>query len=255
MEHEEYCARAGAEIARMAQVTRCAALETPVPACPGWDLARLIKHTGIVHRWATAAVATKATERVASTDLDVGLPADVADYPQWLAAGAAPLLAALREAGADAPVWSWASDGGGSGWWARRMLHETTVHRADAELARGIEPSIDPVVAADGVGEFLAIGRLASRPSQRLAELPDDQTIHLHATDNGLGSGGEWLISLGGDDGYTWSHGHAKGTVAVRGPAALLLLLAYGRVKPDDERLTVFGDASLLTTWQDIMTL
>jgi hypothetical protein len=110
------------------------------------------------------------------------------------------------------------------------------------------------VAAADGVGEFLAIARLGSRPSQRLAELPGGQTVHLHATDDGLDSGGEWLISLG-DASYTWSHGHAKGTVAVRGPAALLLLLAYGRVKPDDERLAVFGDASLLTTWQDIMTL
>jgi hypothetical protein len=129
------------------------------------------------------------------------------------------------------------------------------VHRVDAELSLGIEPSLDPVAAADGVSEFLLNARLGSRPSQRLAELPAGQTVHLHATDDGLGSGGEWLISLGGDAGYTWSHGHAKAAVAVRGPAALLLLLAYGRVKPDDGRLTVFGDASLLTTWQDIMTL
>jgi uncharacterized protein (TIGR03083 family) len=255
MEHEEYCARAGAEITRMAEVTEGAALDMPVRSCPDWDLARLIKHTGIVHRWATATVATKATEPVAVSALDAGLPADVAGYPRWLAAGAAPLLAALREAGPDAPVWSWAADDGGSGWWARRMLHETTVHRVDAELALGIEPSLDPVAAADGVDEFLEIARRGSRPSQRLAELPADQTIHLHATDDGLGPDGEWLISLGGDAGYTWSHGHAKGAVAVRGPAALLLLLAYGRVKPDDERLASFGDASLLASWQDVMTL
>jgi len=255
MEHEEYCARAGAEITRMAEVTVSAALETPVPTCPGWDLAKLIRHTGIVHRWATATVATKATERVAADALDAGLPADVAGYPRWLAAGGASLLTVLREAGPGLPVWSWAADDGGSGWWARRMLHETMVHRVDAELSLGIEPSLDPVAAADGVSEFLLNARLGSRPSQRLAELPAGQTVHLHATDDGLGSGGEWLISLGGDAGYTWSHGHAKAAVAVRGPAALLLLLAYGRVKPDDGRLTVFGDASLLTTWQDIMTL
>jgi uncharacterized protein (TIGR03083 family) len=135
------------------------------------------------------------------------------------------------------------------------MLHETMVHRVDAELSLGIEPSLDPVAAADGVSEFLANARLGSRPSQRLTELPAGQTVHLHATDDGQDFDGEWLISLGGDVGYTWSHGHAKGTVAVRGPAALLLLLTYGRVRPDDERLTVFGDASLLATWQDIMTL
>ena len=239
----------------MAELTQGAAVETPVPTCPGWDLAKLIKHTGIVHRWATATVAAKATERIAADALDAGLPAEVAGYPRWLAAGAAPLLTVLREAGPDLPVWSWAADDGGSGWWARRMLHETMVHRVDAELSLGIEPSLDPVAAADGVSEFLLNARLGSRPSQRLAELPAGQTVHLHATDDGLGSGGEWLISLGGDAGYTWSHGHAKATVAVRGPAALLLLLAYGRVKPDDEQLTVFGDPGLLTTWQDIMTL
>jgi hypothetical protein len=30
------------------------------------------------------------------------------------------------------------------------MLHETTVHRADAELALGVEPVISPAVAVDG---------------------------------------------------------------------------------------------------------
>jgi uncharacterized protein (TIGR03083 family) len=134
------------------------------------------------------------------------------------------------------------------------MLHETTVHRADAELSVGIAPEIDPVVAADGISEFLQVVRMGSRPSKRLAELPSGHAIHLHATDDGLGESGEWLISLADGD-FTWSHGHAKGTVAVRGPAALLLLLAYGRVRPDDERLTVFGDEAVLASWQGLMTL
>jgi uncharacterized protein (TIGR03083 family) len=253
VEHEEYCARAGAEIARMAAVTEGAAPQAPVPSCPGWDVAKLLSHTGITHRWAATIVATRATRPVSSRALDVGLPDDPAGYPQWLASGAAPLLSALRDAGPHTPVWSFAGQGA-SGWWARRMLHETTVHRADAELAVGTEPVIDPVVAADGVDEFLASARFGSRPSQRLPEFPDGQSIHLHATDEGLGEAGEWLISFG-DDGYEWHHGHAKGSVAVRGPAGLLLLLVYGRVRPDDERLQVFGDAGLLTTWQQLMTL
>ncbi len=132
MDHEECRTRVGDEIARLAEVTADADLETPVPTCPGWSMARLVKHVGIVHRWATAVVATRATGAVSQRDLDVGLPQDVAGYPAWLAAGAAPLLAALRDAGADAPVWSWGAGAGGE-WWARRMLHETAVHRADAE--------------------------------------------------------------------------------------------------------------------------
>ncbi len=110
------------------------------------------------------------------------------------------------------------------------------------------------MAAADGVDEFLTNARMAGRPSQQMNAFPDGQTIHLHATDEGLGEDGEWLIDLG-DGGYAWSHGHAKGSVAVRGPAGLLLLLVYGRVRPDDERLQVFGDAGLLGTWQQVMTL
>jgi uncharacterized protein (TIGR03083 family) len=253
MEHEEYCTRVGAEITRMAQVTAEAAPGTPVPACPGWDLAKLVKHTGIVHRWATTIVASRATEPLAQSALDVGLPADRAQYPHWLAAGAAPLVTALRGAEPGTVMWTFAGNRD-AGWWARRMLHETTVHRVDAELALGLTPALEAAAAADGIDEFLLTGPSGSRPRTRLTELPGGQSIHLHATDEGLGEAGEWLISLG-DGGYAWSHGHAKGTVAVRGPAGLLLLLVYGRVRPDDDRLQVFGDGSLLATWQEIMTL
>jgi uncharacterized protein (TIGR03083 family) len=259
MDHEEYCARLSAEITQMASVAEGGAPASPVRGCPGWDLAKLVKHTGIVHRWAAAVVATRATEPIASDALDVGLPADPALYPEWLAAGAAPLVTVLREAGPATTVWSWSSDtGAGSDWWARRMLHETTVHRADAETALGIEPSIDAIVAADGIDEFLASAPHGTRPSKRLAELPAGKSIHLHATDEGLGEAGEWLISLGDGGrggGYVWSHGHAKGSLAVRGPAPLLLLLAYGRIRADDGRLTFFGDESLIATWQEVMTL
>jgi len=253
MEHEEYCARADAEIARMAAAAEGTDLRAPVPSCPEWDLAKLLKHTGIAHRWVTAIVATRATGPVHPRSVDAGLPEDPAGYPKWLASGAAPLLSALREAGPDTSVWSWSGQVG-SDWWARRMLHETTVHRADAEMAVGAAPVIDPAVAADGVDEFLAHAPSAAQPSQKMAQLPAGQSIHLHATDEGLGEAGEWLIGFGGN-GYEWSHGHAKGTVAVRGPAGLLLLLVYGRVRPDDERLQVFGDEGLLATWQRVMTL
>src|SRR5262249_8542010 len=118
---------------------------------------------------------------------------------------------------------------------------------------------------ADGVDEFLLVAPLGSRVSKRLAELPAGQTIHLHATDGAFSGAdgalvtvspqaGEWLISLTGG-GYTWSHGHAKGTVPVRGPAAPLLQFVYGRVRPDDENLAVFGDPAPLETWQNVVTL
>src|SRR5487761_2348407 len=102
------------------------------------------------------------------------------------------------------------------GSWARRMLHETTVHRADVELAADVVPDVDPVVAADGIEEFLANLPTARRPSEHLGALPAGASLHLHATD---ADGG----------GVEWSRGHSKATTAVRGPVAELLLFTYGR--------------------------
>jgi uncharacterized protein (TIGR03083 family) len=242
MDHEWFCARTEDEIARMASATEGANPATPVPTCPEWTLARLIRHTGTVHRWVTQIVTTRAAARLPRRDLDTGLPEDKAAYPKWLASGADPLLVALREAGPGTSVWTW-GDGGTSGWWARRMLHETAVHRADAELAVGIDPEFDSVVAADGIEEFIA-----NQPTDHVAELPAGQTLHLHATD----FDGEWLLTFGPDR-VAWERGHAKATAAVRGPVGLLLLFTLGRLRPEDERLEVFGDAALLAAWQEKM--
>jgi uncharacterized protein (TIGR03083 family) len=247
LDHEWFCERAEAEIARMASVASGAGLSAVVPTCPGWTVARLVKHTGIIHRWATEIVATRAAARIEQRDLDVGLPDSEAGYPSWLAAGAAPLGAALRAAGPDTPVWAW-GPAQSSGWWARRMLHETTVHRADVELAADVVPDVDPVVAADGIEEFLANLPTARRPSEHLASLPAGASLHLHATD----ADGEWLIRIAADGGgVEWSRGHSKATTAVRGPVAELLLFTYGRVPGTDPRLTVFGDPALLEVWQE----
>jgi uncharacterized protein (TIGR03083 family) len=229
----------------MASATTGADPATPVSTCPGWTLAKLIKHTGIVHRWVAHIVTTRSSVRIDQRDVQAGLPAEDTTYPEWLASGAAPLTAVLREAGPDTAVWAFGSEQR-SGWWARRMLHETTVHRVDAELALGVKPTFDPVVAADGIDEFLAIAPTASRPSERLAELPAGESLHLHATD----SDGEWLIRFV-PGGLEWERGHAKATAAVRAPAELLLLFTYGRIPPGDERLTVFGDGTLLEAWQE----
>ena len=245
-DHEWYCAGAEAEVALMASAVSGADLSGTVPTCPGWTIGRLVAHIGAVHRWATQIVATRATAPVDRRDLDMGFPDEGSEWAAWLAAGAGPLMAALRSARPDSPVWTW-GPAGRSGWWARRMLHETTVHRADAETALGAVPAVDPVVAADGIDEFLSNLPFARRPREHLGSLPAGESLHLHATD----SDGEWLIRFPGPDGgIEWSRGHAKASAAVRGPVSVLLLFTYGRVPGSDPRLTVFGEQSLLDAWQ-----
>jgi uncharacterized protein (TIGR03083 family) len=201
-----------------------------------------------MHRWATAIVETEAAARVPFPEADS--PWESADgLAQWLVSGAAPLLVALRSAGPLTAVWSW-GPGRTSGWWARRMLHETVIHRADAELALGPEAFIDPVVAADGIDEFLFNLPSARRPYPHLASLPTGASLHLHATD----TDGEWLIRFT-DSGIAWERGHAKATAAVRGPVTSLLLFTCGRRLAGDPRLSVFGDESVPVLWQEKTSL
>lgn len=241
MEHAEYVARASEEIVGFAGLVANADLDAPVPSCPEWDLGKLTRHAGSVHRWVAHIITTGAHERIGPRDVDLGLPEARTGLPAWLAAGAAPLRAALATDPATT-VWTWA-DGGTVGWWARRMLHETTVHRADAQLALGLEPEIDHAVAADGVEEFLA--NLPAFALDNIKGLGAGDSLHFHATDGP----GEWTVHLTGD-GFTWAAEHGKATVAIRGPLADLLLLLYGRRRAHDtDRFETFGDLAVADRW------
>jgi uncharacterized protein (TIGR03083 family) len=246
LDHEWFCARADKEISALAAVVADAPdVAAEVPSCPGWTLTDLARHVGSVHRWATSIVETEAAARVPFPEVDC--PWESADgWAQWIVSGATPLLAGLRAAGPLTAVWSW-GPGRTSGWWARRILHETVVHRADAELALGAADAyVDPVVAADGIDEFLFNLPSARRPYPHLASLPTGESLHLHATD----TDGEWLIRFT-DSGIAWERGHAKATAAVRGPVTSLLLFTYGRRAASDPRLSAFGDEAIPALWQE----
>ena len=72
------------------------------------------------------------------------------------------------------------------------------------------------------------------------------QTLSFHATDDALGDAGEWLATRTAG-GVTWEHAHGQPDVAVRGPAADLLLVLNRRWSPT--RLDVLGDAALFEHW------
>jgi hypothetical protein len=124
------------------------------------------------------------------------------------------------------------------------------VHRADAALAVGAPFVVEPELAADGVAEWLSL--VAARPAADEPALLADTTLHLHATDDGLGADGEWMVRASWSAAagrVTWEHGHGKGTVAVRGRAADLLLALVRRLSADDPRLQVLGDEGVWRTW------
>ena len=226
----------------LAGIAASADQATHVPTCPEWTLRQLITHVGRAHRWAAEIVATRAAEPIPFREVPDGrLPDDPAERPQWLRSGAARLADAVHGAGA-ASMWTHPGMGQ-AGYWARRMAHETAVHRADGQLTLGIRPAIDPVIATDGIDEWLGFG---AEPGQRNTAVPEGKVLHLHATDEGID--GEWLIR-GGPDGITVQNGHGKGDAAVRGPASVLMLVLLRRLPPDDPELEILGDPTLLDKW------
>ncbi len=242
--HESYLAAFDAEMGRLLTSVSGADLSVQVPTTPDWTLGDLLRHLGVVHRWCEHIVRDHVMERVRSADMGIVTPGD-RQVTEWLAEGAASLLATLRAAGPDEPVWAWDADHY-TRFWSRRMRFEALVHRADADLTLGHHPDLDPATAVDGIDEFLSIVPHARWVAPKLEKLYSDppDTIHLHATD----TAGEWTVVLGPNT-LTWSHGHAKGTTAVRGPAESLLLLLYGRTTPDTGGIATFGDRALLDRW------
>ncbi|MCI3273992.1 maleylpyruvate isomerase family mycothiol-dependent enzyme [Streptomyces cylindrosporus] len=222
---------------------------TPVPSCPGWDLGRLLRHVGGDHRWAEAIVRTRSAEPLPDdgvNDPAVYAHVDGEALDAWLGEGASELAAALRDAGPGVPVWTPADEQlveQSTSFWARRMTHETVVHRADAVLATGGRFTLDEGLAVDGVEEWLDFSTVpeAYEPGPDAPGLlGPGRTLSFEAT-----GAGQWLVDLTGAR-PLWRPGVGDAAVSVRGSATDLLLFLYRRPTPAVE---TDGDTALLDRW------
>lgn len=235
---------AAAEIRRLADVARGADPATPVPTCPGWDLADLLRHVGQVNRWAAAMVEQGSQRRLEREELEWDDPDDPAALPDWVAEGAERCRAVFAAADPAFEMWAW-------GWpkaarfWPRRMLHETGVHRADAEIALGRTPAFEAELAADGVDELLDNLPHAAYFAPAVAELKGDGEVLALATPEA-----SWAITLD-PDGFRGERtdGATDGAAAtLRAPTAGdLLLTLYRRhpAAPED----ISGDPTIVERW------
>jgi uncharacterized protein (TIGR03083 family) len=238
MEHAGFLDVVTAQAAALASAARAVGPDVMVPATPEWTMSKLVKHAGTTHAWARANV-ERGGEFVSPADLDLGLPASPADYPDWFEAGAAAFVATASATDPAAPAWSWGVDAHAR-FWSRRMAHETSIHRWDAESAPGRQAPIDAALAVDGIDERLEnlVPSMEYNPAGPDALSGVGETVHLHCTD----ADGEWLLRFA-PDGFSFTREHAKGDVAARGPASDLLLWLVGRRTLDG--LETFGDATV----------
>ncbi|MFS8202054.1 maleylpyruvate isomerase N-terminal domain-containing protein [Streptomyces sp. CWNU-52B] len=278
--HDRYCDEVVGQTALLRAHLAGADLTATVPTCPEWTLRQLAVHVGEAHRWAEHVVRTGASAEVPVEDV-AGAQGpeggDPASLDAWLAEGAELAAGTFRAAGEDGPAWSWAWEHT-AGFWARRMAHETVIHRADVAGAVGVLRAVGvagatgtayevaPDLAADAIDEWLQIVRFAQEryPDDATRELREAgagavRSIRLHATDaladTGAVSGpaAEWVIELG-DEGVDWRRGHAQATVTLRGPLTEVLLAFYRRLPPDGGRLEVLGERELLDFWLERAT-
>lgn len=258
--HDRYCDEIVHQVGLLREVmTSGADLAATVPTCPDWSLEELLRHMGGALRWVELLVRTRAEEEIPEERVPLGggpeAWGDAAALDAWLAETGRMLGATLREAGPDAKVWAWAGIPN-AGFWARRMTHELTVHRADATLAAGLPYEVAPDVAADAIDEWLQIVEFVQRtaPHDAARELRGPgRSIHLHATDTGPEVNAEWVVELT-EDVLVWHRGHEKATVALRGPLTAVLLAFYRRLPLDSAEVEVLGDRDLLEFWLERAT-
>jgi len=211
--------------------------DAPVPSCPGWDVARLTLHLGVIHRWARhcALFADPPDDR---TQFE---PSD-RDLAEWFREGAADLVTTLAEIDHDGPTWHPFTVTRVGRVWPRRQAHETAMHRWDIESAVGEPGPLDAELASDGIDEYfeLALPRLLTREGIALPA----GSFHVHCTD----VEGEW-IAWNADGELHLEREHRKGDAALRGPAEAVLLRLWNRVDDSNPELSSVGDEAVRTAW------
>lgn len=220
----------------MAEIAANGPMTAVVEACPGWTLKDLIVHVGDVHRWARAALIIGVEPN--EDALQELLPASSDDLATWVRQGVNELAETLEATDPTSPTWHMFPVDQVAGVWHRRQLHETTVHRWDAEKAAGELTPIKPEIASDGIDEYFEV-MLPRRLERDGGTLPD-VSLHVHCTD----SEGEWFVwNDAGKVGLRREH--MKGDGVMRGPAEALLLRLWGRSSPRQDELSIFGEEAV----------
>ncbi|WP_229067892.1 maleylpyruvate isomerase family mycothiol-dependent enzyme [Actinoplanes sp. DH11] len=217
--------------------------DVAVGTSPGRTTADLAEHLTGLLRWVRATVARGTTDRPEpQAPPGDGRPAwpDALDQLRRELTGTIETLEALDP---DFPAWNWAPQPKRAVFWHRRVAHEVSLTRWDAESTAGRATPIETKLAADGVSEVLDTWLPAGR---RVGPADVQGVVQLVATD----AAHEWFVRLRGegiallDTGTILDsddhHARAKAT----GTASDLQLALLGRKRPD--QLALAGDPRLV---------
>ncbi|MGH3943670.1 MAG: maleylpyruvate isomerase N-terminal domain-containing protein [Pseudonocardiaceae bacterium] len=189
MELAEYQSRIATEAGLLRAVAVSAGADAPVPTCPGWTVQRLVHHVGrvfdMVIRVVQAADPESPPKRVEPPPGESLAAFDVFDDRL------ASLLDLLATTDPTTPAWHFTVTAPRTAaFWSRRMAHEVTVHRIDAQAAAGTGSAVPADFAADGIDEVLT--RLIVRHTDAWAVASLSGAVLYHAAD----AGRAWTVRL-----------------------------------------------------------
>lgn len=216
MEINEFIVALDRDSAAFVDACEVAGLTTVVPSCPGWTVADLLWHLSEVHHFWRTVVAEQLSEWQGYTQPPRPVDQGLAGMYHRVRGD---LLATFAEVDPALSVWTWSHDKT-AGFVIRRMAQETAVHLWDATEAAGMSNPMEPMLASDGIDEFLS--HFLPDAAEGAAAVAG--SVHLHCGD----VPGEWTVREG-DDGFVVVREHSKGDCAIRGAASDILLALWRR--------------------------
>lgn len=199
-----------------------AALERAVPACPGWDVAEVMRHTASVYGNKTATIRLGRQPEQGEWR---ARPPEGTELVVWFRQSLDALLGELVDHDPDDPAYTWWPADQTIGFWYRRMALETVVHRVDVEMAANDVSPVDAALAVDGVDEVLTVflqarqqpDRTASTGTVAVTTADEAWTVHLDSAGVRVERGDDTAASaqLTGPPGplflYLWGRGTLVG--------------------------------------------
>jgi uncharacterized protein (TIGR03083 family) len=243
MDQRRYLHLLELDYARMRE-TATRDLAAPVPSCPKWTTADLLKHVGdtFLHKVETMRRGTWPKPWPPEPD-PKGLEA-------YLGRAMAELRSELTSRKPEEQALTWYDPDQTVGFWARRMALETVVHRVDAELAASerIMP-IPTDLAVDGIDEILVTFlAFASR------QWPEDFGDALASADGRavsiVAGASSWLVRLAAS-GVEVARDDSPGEASISGAPQDVLLWLWRRT--DNAALTIDGDPELVKRLRDLL--
>lgn len=219
------------DAARIAAVSPDA-LSLPVPCCPGWDVAEVVRHTGSVYNHKVAIMRLGHRPEQGQWQ---SIPPQDTDLVAWFDSSARTLIDELAAHDPDDWAHTWWPPDQTFHFWYRRMALESVVHRVDVEIAIGDVTAIDAALSTDGIDEVLTVFL----------------GVHDPGSDGGptgavsvVSEGRTWIVHLDDEHTRVEKNGDATTDAELTGEPAQVFLHLWGRAPLED--VAADGDAALM---------